>query len=105
QVVRLLARRSSESAELQSLRARLAADDDSRVRYQWLLEFAPHADPAAVDTLAIAAQRRQSDSPTDRQWIARALSLVHSDAAAALVERLLTSSEERGADAAALEPE
>ncbi len=105
QVVRLLARRSSESADLQSVRARLAAADDPRVRYQWLLEFAPQADLASVDMLAIAAQRRQSDSPTDRQWIARALSLVHPDAAAAMVERLLIQSEERGAAPAALEPE
>jgi len=98
QVVRLLARRSSASAELQSAIDRLASDADPRVRYQWLLEFAPQAKPESVDPLAIAAARGVSDSPVDRQWIARALSLVHSDAAAATVARLLAESDERPAE-------
>lgn len=103
QVLRLIARSHSESAELQAVKTRLAGDPDPRVRYQWLLEFAPQAEPATVEWLVTAAGRHDSDSATDRQWIARALSLVHADAATALVERLLASGTDRSA--AAVEPD
>lgn len=103
QVVRLLARSRSESAELQAASARLASDPDPRVRYQWLLEFAPQAEPAAVELVVTAAGRGEADAATDRQWIARALSLVHPDAATPLVERLLAVSAPH--PAAAVEPE
>lgn len=67
----------------------LAADASPVVRYHWLLEIASSADASLITSIIQAAQAGPSDSPIDRQWIAKAVSLVPPSVAPAVLARWL----------------
>ena len=71
--------------------SKLAADPSPIVRYQWLLEIAPTADASLIDSIIITAATGNLDSPTDRVWIGRAVSLVQDAIAPQLVSGLLAT--------------
>lgn len=99
QAVRLIARRwqASQGSAVQAGSAmpdwlsKLAADPSPIVRFQWLLEIAPIADASLVDSILIAATTGAADSPTDRVWISRAVSLVPDPIAPRLMAGLLAT--------------
>ena len=103
QVVRLLPTAIADpDNQIGNLREQLAADSDPRVRYQWLLDHAATVDAATLDALATAARFRPTDSDTDREWLAKAISLVPQQYAASLTRRLFTAPVERPRDTAAM---
>ena len=103
QVVRLLGEvETAGDGQISLLRRRLAGDADPRVRYQWLLEYAAAADEAAIDSLAVAARFQPTDTATDREWLAKAVSLVPQQLAAPLTTRLFAEATEREAETIAI---
>jgi putative heme-binding domain-containing protein len=71
--------------------AKLAADPSPIVRYQWLLEIAPIADESLIESIIVATTSGEADSPTDRIWLSRAVSLVQEPIAPQLVAGLLAT--------------
>lgn len=67
----------------------LASDSSPIVRYQWLMEIGSSADTDLVPATIVAATASDADSPTDRLWIGRAVSLVPEPIAPAVVRGLM----------------
>lgn len=85
--------------------SKLASDPSPIVRYQWLLEIAPIADASLLETFVVAAMAGEADSPTDRLWVSRAVSLVQEPIAAEVVAAMLaTSADQSGQNRMTLLP-
>ncbi len=103
QVVRLLGEvGDTVDKQIALLSHQLAGDDDPRVRYQWLLEHAPTADERLLDSLATAARFDPGDTITDREWLAKAISLIPQRLAAPLTTRLFAEATEHESETAAI---
>ena len=94
QAVKLLAKPDPNDGRVSTLRQLMAADVSPRVRFQWLLEFAPTATAVDLALLQNIVKDSVADSAIDKQWIAKAIGLVSADISADFIATVLGSTDD-----------